>query len=134
MATISTSPAIAELEIPMDAWTRPFWEAARERRLVMPRCGQCATWRWPPGPFCPCCQSQSVEWIEAGEGRIYSFTIVRDGEDVHIPALVEFPRAGGVRLLAAIVGAKPASVAIGAAVNLNWGKSLCRTPARARNP
>lgn len=120
MTTLSTSPDIAELAIPMDTWSKPFWEAAQERRLVIPRCGACATWRWPPGPFCPVCQSQSVELVESGKGRIYSFTVVHDAEDLHIPALVEFSDAGGVRLLAAIVDARAEAPTIGASVSVDW--------------
>lgn len=125
MADVSTAPLVAELSIPIDSWTKPFWDAAAEHRLVLPACGDCGTFRWPPGPFCPQCQSQSVDWKPAGVGRIYSYTTVRpktrDGEAVlHIPALVEFPDAGGVRLLAAIVGTTPEAIHIGAAVEPDW--------------
>ena len=120
MTMISTSPEISELAIPMDSWSLPFWEAAQERRLIVPRCGECAIWRWPPGPFCPSCHSQSVEWRDCGQARIYSYTVVRDAEHLHIPALVEFPDAGGVRLLVAIVGASAEAVKIGASVVPEW--------------
>lgn len=125
MTPVSTAPLVAELSVPIDIWTKPFWDAAAEHRLMLPACGDCGAFRWPPGPFCPACQSQAVEWKPAGEGRIYSYTAVRpknqDGkESLHIPALVEFPDAGGVRLLAAIVGAAPDEIRIGAAVAPDW--------------
>src|SRR5437868_5490484 len=108
MSDISSAPDVSALEIPMDAWTRPFWAGAEGGKLLLPRCAACHRFRWPPGPFCPHCQSQSIEWVASGIARIYSFTIVRarvdNGEPpLHVPALIEFPAAGGIRLPAAIV-------------------------------
>lgn len=126
MTEISTSPDVSQLEIPMDRWTAPFWQAASERRLAFPRCSACGRFRWPAGPFCPDCHSQDVEWADAGEGRVYSFSAVRTAATetalatLHLPALIEFPGAGGVRLLAALVGAVPEAVEIGAAVVPDW--------------
>ena len=127
MPELSTAPDLADLIIPMDAWTEPFWTGTARHELLMPRCGACGRFRWPPGPFCPACQSQAVEWVEAGPGRIYSFTMVDgakpgpDGEAcIHIPGLIEFPAAGCVRLLAAIVAADPATLQIGASVHVDW--------------
>lgn len=140
MSKTSASPDIADTEVPIDSWTRPFWEATDEHRLALPSCGECGTFRWPPGPFCPLCQSQHVDWQPAGEGRIYSYTVVRtkgqDGnEGVTIPALVEFPEAGGMRVLAAIVDADPAAVRIGDAVEPRWiAAANAQIPAFALKP
>jgi uncharacterized OB-fold protein len=125
---VSSAPDIGELEIPMDAWTQPFWDAAADERLVLPRCGECKHFRWPPGPFCPDCQSQSIEWMPSGLGRIYSFTIIRDPKakgthPVHVPALIEFPDAPGVRLLAAIVDTPLNAIRIGTTVSLGWSSA-----------
>jgi uncharacterized OB-fold protein len=106
----------------MDQWTSPFWAGATEGRLLFPQCADCGCFRWPSGPFCPRCHSQAVNWMDGGEGRIYSFSAVRTaaGEagpaSLHMPALIEFPQAGGVRLLAALVDAVPEAVEIGASV------------------
>ena len=130
MTEISTAPDTRALEIPMDAWTEPFWAAAEKGALALPRCGACGQFRWPPGPFCPSCQSQQLEWVPAGIGQVFSFTVVREksgvegGADrIHIPALIEFPQSGGVRLLAAIVDAAPDDVRIGARVAVKWIKA-----------
>lgn len=125
MTTISAAPQVNDLTVPIDAWTKPFWDAAAEHCLLLPACGDCGTFRWPPGPFCPACQSQVVDWQPAGAARIFSYTAVRpksrEGEaGLHIPALVEFPDSGGVRLLAAIVGAAIDNIRIGAAVEPDW--------------
>ena len=127
MPGLSVAPDVSQLAIPVDRWTEPFWAGTARHELLMPRCGHCGQFRWPPGPFCPACQSQSVDWVPAGRGRIYSFTIVDgtsiDGSEerrIHIPALIEFPAAGHVRLLAAVVGQDPALLRIGAVTSVGW--------------
>ena len=54
-----------------------YWQAARERRLVMKKCTNCNLMRWYPGPGCPFCASLEWEWQEvSGKGTIYSYQIV----------------------------------------------------------
>jgi uncharacterized OB-fold protein len=126
MSEISSAPDVSQLEVPIDAWTEPFWQAAAEGELRLVRCADCRRYRWPPGPFCPHCQSQRTEWTPAGPARIYSFTIVRETAPegaapvVHAPALVEFPQADGVRLMAAIVDAPLEAIRVGAELTLAW--------------
>src|SRR6476659_11069522 len=60
-----------------DPTTQPFWDGARENRLVVPRCSLCGTFRLPPYAICYVCQSFDVEWVELpGTGTVYSYTIV----------------------------------------------------------
>jgi uncharacterized OB-fold protein len=121
MTPISATPDVSGLEIPTDRWTQPFWDAAAEERLILPHCTSCGTHRWPPGPFCPVCSGQEVGWSEAGAGRVYSYTVAprfAEGGQTQaaVPALIEFPEAGGVRLIAAIVETPIADLAVGAPV------------------
>jgi uncharacterized protein len=130
---ISARPDVRELEVPIDQWTSAFWQATAERKLLMPRCAHCEKFRWPPGPFCPNCRQQELEWMPAGEGVVYSFTVIRntatdeDSPQVHIPALIEFPDANGLRLLAAIVDSPQSSVCIGARVEVDWSQAANAT-------
>ena len=39
-----------------DVFTQPFWDAAAEHRLVIPRCTTCETYRLPPSAFCWHCR------------------------------------------------------------------------------
>jgi uncharacterized OB-fold protein len=128
MTEISCAPDVGALEVPIDVWTQPFWEAAGQGSLRLVRCADCRRFRWPPGPFCPHCQSQAVDWAPTGPARIYSFTVIRasregGGEEIHVPALVEFPDCDGVRLLAAIVDAPLSAVRTGAAVIPAWSRA-----------
>lgn len=128
MTETSSAPDVSALEIPIDTWTQPFWDAAAQGRLELPRCADCKRFRWPPGPFCPDCQSQRTEWIAAGGARLYSFTILRGRPDsepapILVPGLVEFPEADGVRLPAAIVDTPLSALHIGADLNLGWSQA-----------
>ncbi len=123
----SQAPDISQMPLPIDQWTQPFWDACARHELVVPRCGDCATWRWPPTPFCPKCRSQALEWMPAGPPRLYSFTVVRqpgptpdDPFRVVVPGLVEFPEAGGMRFVAAIVDSELDDVRIGAPLSVRW--------------
>ena len=123
----SVCPDFSALEVPMDSWSQPFWKAAAEHQLLMPRCGDCSTFRWPAGPFCPQCQSQQIQWVPPGQGRIYSFTILPvrgQSEDAppqfRIPALVVFDDAPGVRLVSSLVDAPVAAVQIDVPVEVDW--------------
>jgi uncharacterized OB-fold protein len=128
MAQVSTTPDVGALEIPTDAWSQPFWDAAAQERLILPYCTSCGAFRWPPGPFCPECSAQDVAWTDAGQGRIYSYTVAprfaESGETaIAVPALIEFPQAGGVRLIAAIVQTPIADLAVGAPVQTQFSQA-----------
>ena len=139
MSEVSIAPDLSALEIPMDAWTRPFWDATAQQKLLLPSCSSCHRFRWPPGPFCPFCQSQRTQWTPAGVGRVYSFTIIRqrraneaDEPRPRVPALIEFPGADGVRIVAAIAATPLENIRIGAEVTLGWSQAAApgRVPAR----
>jgi uncharacterized OB-fold protein len=130
MTETSSTPDVSALVVPMDVWTQPFWDAAARGELKLVRCADCRRYRWPPGPFCPYCQSQSTEWTASGPAVIYSFTVLpeRGGPDgqparIHAPALVEFPQADGVRFLAAVIDAPIDQIAIGAELELSWSSA-----------
>lgn len=127
MSARSITPDFAALEIPWDAWSEPYWQAAAEHRLQFPRCADCGTFRWPAGPFCFRCRSQLVEWIEAGPGRIYSFTVLPvpgEGKDAPLQfraaALAEFDEIPGVRLVSVLIDAPLDAICIGAAIEIGW--------------
>ena len=111
-----------------DQWTQPFWDAATEHRLVCARCRNCGKFRLPPGPFCPRCQSQEIEWAElSGRGTVFTYTIVYHPV---LPALldrvpytvaaVHLEGAEGVRLLGNLIGLDSDDVRVDMAVELEW--------------
>jgi uncharacterized OB-fold protein len=66
----------ADLPLP-DGETQPFWDAARERRLMIKRCNACGRAYFYPRDFCPKCWSSDVAWEEAsGRATLYTWSIV----------------------------------------------------------
>jgi uncharacterized OB-fold protein len=60
-----------------DNETQPFWDGAREGRLVIRRCNTCGEAFFYPRPFCPKCWSADVGWIDAsGRATLYTWSIV----------------------------------------------------------
>ncbi len=59
-----------------DPVTQPFWDGAKEGKLMLPRCVDCNRVHWYPRIICPHCHSMNIEWFEAsGEGRIHTFAV-----------------------------------------------------------
>jgi uncharacterized OB-fold protein len=121
-------PAADLIHLVPDVFTKPFWEAAAEHRLVVPRCTACGTYRLPPSAFCWKCRAQDVELVEHdGRGTVYSFTIVwhpllPDLADTvpYVPAVVELPGTNGCRLVGAMIDVTPADMHVGMDVELVW--------------
>ncbi len=111
-----------------DPWTEPFWLAAREHRLVAPRCKQCSAFRMPPSPFCWKCRAQSVDWVElSGRGSVYTYNVTRQALIPHLRpavpyviAVVELEGAPGARLISNVIDVDPAQVRIGLPVRVAW--------------
>ena len=62
----------------VDPGTEPFWRAAREHRLSIPRCRSCGKHHFYPRELCPHCHSDDLEWTDvSGKGEIYTYTIAR---------------------------------------------------------
>jgi len=40
--------------------TKPFWDAAREGRFLVPFCSACSKAHWYPRAICPFCTSDKV--------------------------------------------------------------------------
>ena len=62
-------PAVSELN-------RPFWDALRNRMLLLPKCNACGLVWYPPSPFCPDCWSKDFTWKRlSGKGRVNSWVV-----------------------------------------------------------
>jgi uncharacterized OB-fold protein len=97
--------------------TRPFWDAAKQHRLVIQACDDCGRRYFYPRPLCPACLSRRVRWIDAS-GRAHLHTFVIN----HRPPR-GFPVAGpfvigiveleeGPRMMSHIVGVAPDPAAL----------------------
>jgi uncharacterized OB-fold protein len=125
MTTRATVIPGDNVHITTNEHTRPFWEAAQQRRLAAPRCADCGAFRLPPTPFCPACQSTRVEWIElSGQANVYSFAVVHGfpglPDLILVPAVLDLPDAPGARLISNVVDVDPAKVTIGMTVTVDF--------------
>lgn len=60
-----------------DAFTRTYWDAAAEGRLLLRRCGACGLAHHYPREFCPHCWSEDVGWERAsGRATLYTWSVV----------------------------------------------------------
>ncbi|WP_163551417.1 Zn-ribbon domain-containing OB-fold protein [Candidatus Frankia alpina] len=114
MTTLTTTLPPAGIQITTDSATEPFWQAAKENRLVAPKRADCGTFR----PFCPNCQSQNVDWVTlSGRATVFSFSIVAgvpgQPELTLAAVVVDLPDAPGARLVSNVVDADPSAVQIG---------------------
>jgi uncharacterized OB-fold protein len=105
-----------------DAITAPFWDAAREHRLVVQRCAACGAHQFYPRPFCLACdRDDALEWVEAlGTGVVYSVVtvhmqVVPELEPPYQVAVVELTE--GPRITANVVNGH---AEIGDAVQVAW--------------
>ena len=48
----------------INSLSQPFWDAAREDRLLLPRCVATGRLYWPPSPTSPFVTAGQVEWRE----------------------------------------------------------------------
>jgi uncharacterized OB-fold protein len=65
-----TLPAITTL-------TRPYWDAATQGRLLLPRCNACGRHFFRPEVACSHCFATDWQWVEAtGRGTLYSYSVV----------------------------------------------------------
>lgn len=96
-----------------DAMTRPFWDGARQGRLILQLCERCRRFQFYPRPFCIACQSDDIGWVPApGLGSVYTVTtshlkVVEHLDPPYQVALVTLDE--GPRLLTNIVG-EPARI------------------------
>jgi hypothetical protein len=92
-----------------DLETQPFWDAARDGKLLVKRCNACGEHHFYPRPFCPKCWSDDVEWAEAsGAATLYTWSVVHRndlppfGERVpYVAAVVDL--AEGPRMMTNVV-------------------------------
>ncbi len=60
--------------------TKPFWDAANEKKLVVQNCAGCNLNHYPPKQQCNNCDSTApLQWKEVeGKGHIDVFFVIRD--------------------------------------------------------
>lgn len=108
----------------VNADSAPYWEGARNDKLLLQRCGDCGTLRFFPRLLCTECGSDHTDWTEvSGRGTVHSFTVVHraafpefQAQTPYVVALIDLEE--GPRMMTNIVGDDALSVEIGDAVTV----------------
>ncbi len=115
------------LPVPIvNADSAPYWEGAREGKLLLQRCEVCQALRFFPRYLCTECGSEKTRWVEAsGRGTVHSFTIVHraafpefQARTPYAIALIDL--AEGPRMMTNVVGEDALNVEIGDAVDVTF--------------
>lgn len=102
----------ARFDLPeVDAFTRTYWDAAADGRLLLRRCGaaDCGRAHHYPREFCPYCWSEDVRWEEAsGRATLYTWSVVHRNDlppfgerTPYVPAVVDLVE--GPRMMTEVV-------------------------------
>jgi len=108
-----------------DAASLPFWEAAKQRRLVVQHCDECGTDQYPPDLICRHCQSDRLSFVEAtGKGSVYTFAVYTRSfmagfEAPYVLALIDLDRPA-VRMMTNIVDTPIESIMVGMPVEVTF--------------
>jgi uncharacterized OB-fold protein len=63
---------------PMNPEVQPFFDAAKQGKLLVKQCAACKEFHHYPRAICPFCGSDRTEWKEStGRGVIYSWSVLR---------------------------------------------------------
>ncbi len=106
--------------------TGPFWEATSSHELRYKQCRECNKVVFYPRRHCTNCGSSILEWhVSAGEGVIYSLTVIRRNGHPYFSSILPYVVAlvdldEGFRMMTNIVQTAPEDVRIGQRVKVSW--------------
>ncbi|MEW2396796.1 Zn-ribbon domain-containing OB-fold protein [Streptomyces sp. NPDC046862] len=115
-----SGPAGARFDLPqVDAFTRPYWDAAAEGRLLLRHCGDCGRAHHYPREFCPHCWSEDVTWESAsGRATLYTWSVVHRNDlppfgerTPYVAAVVDL--AEGPRMMTEVVECAEGELRVG---------------------
>ena len=102
-----------------DEVSAPFYDGARDGKLMLQHCTACGRWSFPVRERCPHCFAAALEWRPAsGRGTLYTFAIMHQvmnpGFASSVPYNVsQIDLEEGVRMVSNIVGVPNDALRIG---------------------
>jgi uncharacterized protein len=105
---------------------KPFFDGAREGRLILQKCDSCGKFRFPPQQLCDQCGSWKSSFAPvSGRGEVLSFIVVHQVYHPAFAALVPYVVARirlseGVVLTSNVIGISPAQVRCGMPVEATF--------------
>lgn len=117
--------AVERAPIKPMSFTKPFWEATREKKLLIQYCRDSKKYQFFPRPTSIYTGKRNLEWREvSGNGFVYSYTITRRtrppfrGNEPFAIAMVELDE--GVRIMADLINVTEDQIKIGMKVKPIW--------------
>jgi uncharacterized OB-fold protein len=125
----STAPVLPAYNKPLPritAVSRPFWEAAREHRLLVQRSQKTGRYVFYPRAVSPFGADDALDWVEvSGRGIVYTFSVTHQptgaawaGDVPYAIAVVQLEE--GVHMTANIVDCDPERIYIGMPVEVRF--------------
>ena len=111
-----------------NALTEPYWQAAQQRELKLPRGESCTKFHFYPRSACPHCGSTVLAWqAVSGKGEVYSYTVVHrapsQGFAEQVPYVVAVVAlAEGPHLMTRLIQVQAEAVYIGLRVQVEFEK------------
>lgn len=106
-------------------FSRPFWEATREKKLIVQFCRRTGQYQFYPRPTSIFTGRRDIEWREvSGHGEVFSFTIARRGRGPfrgHEPYVIATVTLEvGVNVIGNVVNCNIDDIHIGLKVIPDW--------------
>ena len=107
---------------------REFFDGARAGRLMVQKCDNCGTLRFPAHDLCSKCNSTASRWVPvSGRGEVFSFNIMhqlyRPGFAKEVPyAVVVVELEEGCKFISNLLGVKPHDIRCGMPVEVTFEK------------
>lgn len=101
---------------PVNPENQPFFEAARDGKLMLGRCKTCQELHYYPRAVCPFCSGPAELVPAKGRGKIYSYSVMRRVAEPYAIAYVALDE--GVTVLTNLVDCDPDQIRIDAPVRV----------------
>ena len=109
-----------------NALTAPYWQAAHQGELKLPRCEACMKFHFYPRSACPFCGSVNLAWqAVSGTGEVYSYTVVHRAPSTGFAEQVPYVVAvvaldEGPHLMTRLTQVQPGAESIGLRVQVEF--------------
>lgn len=123
MTTQPQAPTGRPVPVP-DPASQPFFDGAKQRKLMLKYCTACDRWLAPASDACDNCFSDQLEWRAAsGRGEIYTFGIMHQvlhpGFKDEVPYnVIQVELAEGPRIMSNLVGTPNDQIRVGMKVEV----------------
>ena len=101
---------------PINPENKPFFDAAREGKLLLGKCSSCGGLHYYPRAICPFCAGETELVAAKGGGKLYSYSVMRRVAEPYAIAYVTLDE--GVTMLTNMVDCDLDRLRIGDAVRL----------------